>query len=1494
MMRPLKALLVLALAGTVAAQEDTLTLTQRQRVETSKGSGLWHASTKRVRWNPAETAIVVCDMWATHWCKGATNRVAQMAPRMNEVISAARKKGVLIVHCPSGGLGFYANTVQRELAQDAPKAKALVSLQRWCHLDKKREEALPIDDSDGGCDCDPPCKGKHKNRMDRHQIAQIKIEPGDAITDSAEAYHLMEQKGIKNVIVMGVHTNMCVLGRPFSIRQLTYQGKNVMLMRDMTDTMYNSRKAPFVSHFTGTDLVVEHIEKYWGPTITSVDLVGGREFRFEQDTRPHLVIVVAESEYKTKETLPEFALKELGKEFRVSFVHANEKDRNDLPGIEILKEADLALFSVRRRTPPARQLDVIRKFVADGKPLVAIRTSSHAFALRKSRPPAGHEQWKEFDNEILGGNYNNHYGNKLAAQVRIAAGAEDHPILTGVPSGDWSVRSSLYKASPLGKRTTLLMTGRVEGQSPEPVAWTNARGDGGRVFYTSLGHPEDFKIEAFRRLLKNGISWAAGLPIEGAKKREPKESRKPSGSDGALSPSEAHKRITIPDDLELDLVLAEPVVRQPLRISFDERGRMWVVQYLQYPYPAGLKVLSRDRHWRIVYDKVPPPPPNHFRGADKITIHEDTDGDGVFDKHKTFLEGLSIATAVARGRGGVWVLNPPYLLFYPDKDNDDVPDGEPVVHLEGFGLEDTHSVVNNLRWGPDGWLYAAQGSTVMGAVRRTGLDKESVNSMGQHIWRYHPETRRYEIFAEGGGNAHGVEFDEKGRVYSGHNGGDTRGFHYMQGAYLRKNFGKHGDLSNPYAFGHFRSMKHHKVPRFTHTFVLYDGGALPDRYDGRLFGVAPVLSYVVISEFQPDGSTFKTYDVAKAMETDDKWFRPVNIAVGPDGAIYVADFYERKIGHTQHFQHQIDKSNGRIYRLRAKGGKSSRPFDLGAKTTRELVGLLGHKNKWFRQTALRLIGDRNDRSVIPMLEKKIAESAGQDALEAFWALHLSGGLTDEMTLKALEHSDPHVRLWTVRIACDDRDVVPSVARKFAEMARTEPNVEVRAQLACSARRLPSSDGLPVIRGLLSHDEDADDPRLPLLLWWAIETNVRQDTPGVVSMLEDKALWKRPIVTRHLLDLLMRRYARTGKRKDLRVCARLFRLAPDAETRARLMAGFEEAFKGRSLSRLPDELVEALGKGGGSVVLGVRRGLEDAVEKACEIAADEKADRSLRLQVVRAFGEVAQPSCVPILLKVVGSTKNEELRMAALTSLQSYRDPEIGARIVKVYTRLSEEAKQVARTLLTSRAEWALQLVRAVGEGTLKAGSVPLETVRRIRLYASDEIQSRVRKHWGDLEGATTEVMQKEIRRLIGVLRDGAGDPYRGKKLYLKICGKCHTLFENGGTVGPDLTPYQRDDVETVLVNVVNPSAEIREGFENHLVLTKDGRRVSGFLVEKDEKVLVLRGSDGQNVVLAAGEIDRMKVTGTSIMPEGLLRPFDDKQVRDLFSYLRTAQPLNDR
>jgi nicotinamidase-related amidase len=279
---PLAALFSLN-CGLWADDAGTLHLPARERVETASGSGEFRATARSLDWNPRQTALVICDMWDAHTCPNAAARVAEMAPRVNDFAKAARSRGVLIIHCPSNTMDFYKDHPGRKLAQAAPPATPPVPLKKWCYVDLTREAPLPIDDSDGGCDCLRTWKKGDPYPWTREHPA-IEIQDGDAITDSAEAYNLMEQRGVENVLVCGVHLNMCVLGRPFAIRQMVMQGKHVALVRDLTDTMYNPAQAPQVSHFAGTQLMIEHVEKYWCPSITSATLLGGEPFRFHGDT----------------------------------------------------------------------------------------------------------------------------------------------------------------------------------------------------------------------------------------------------------------------------------------------------------------------------------------------------------------------------------------------------------------------------------------------------------------------------------------------------------------------------------------------------------------------------------------------------------------------------------------------------------------------------------------------------------------------------------------------------------------------------------------------------------------------------------------------------------------------------------------------------------------------------------------------------------------------------------------------------------------------------------------------------------------------------------------------------------------------------------------------------------------------------------------------------------------------------------------------------------
>ena len=513
-------------------------VTVHKRFREATPQGAYTIREKAEQWNPSETAIIVCDMWDAHHCLNAVRRAEEMGPRMNQVLENARSRGVLIVHAPSSCMDPYKDHPGRKRAQEAPRAANLpADIGEWCRQIPSEEKGkYPIDQSDGGEDDDLveheqwhqrlAGMGRNPKSPWKAQIDLLKIHDQDAISDSGgEIWNLLEHRRIKNVILLGVHTNMCVLGRPFGLRQMAKNGKNVVLMRDMTDTMYNPERWPYVTHFAGTDLIVEHIEKFVSPSITSVDFLGGDPFQFKNDRRS-ILMVIGEDEYKTDVTLPVFARQQLEPHgFQVRFVLADPSDKNTFPGLaQAVARADLVLISIRRRTPPKEQLDAIRAHLAAGKPLVGIRTASHAFALRDGSVPlpSGAATWPAFDPEVLGGHYIGHHGGGPKVTTAAAPGAEKHPILRGLDLRQLAGNGSLYRVTPLAGSTTPLLIGSISGQEPEPVAWTNSPRNGqSRVFYTSFGHPDDFGNAAFRKLLLNGICWALGIAAPGAPPEQP-------------------------------------------------------------------------------------------------------------------------------------------------------------------------------------------------------------------------------------------------------------------------------------------------------------------------------------------------------------------------------------------------------------------------------------------------------------------------------------------------------------------------------------------------------------------------------------------------------------------------------------------------------------------------------------------------------------------------------------------------------------------------------------------------------------------------------------------------------------------------------------------------------------------------------------------------------------------------------------------------------------
>ncbi len=953
---------------------------------------------------------------------------------------------------------------------------------------------------------------------------------------------------------------------------------------------------------------------------------------------------------------------------------------------------------------------------------------------------------------------------------------------------------------------------------------------------------------------------------------------------------EAVQQFRMREGFAIELMAAEPAVTQPLFMTWDSRGRLWVVQYRQYQFPAGLKILRYDQHLRAVFDKVPEPPPHGTPGADKITVFEDTDGDGRFDTHKDVITGLNIATSVQIGRGGIWVLNPPYLLFYPDANRDDVPDGDPEVHLSGFGLEDTHSVANSLLWGQDGWLYGANGSTTTAKI--SSAVTKNVEFQGQCIWRYHPDTKVFEIYAEGGGNTFSVEIDAKGRVFSGTNNGNTRGMYYPQGSYGKKNWGKHGPLTNPYSLGYFEHMRHEgDNRRFAQAFSIYEGGLYPDRYDGAIVGPNSLHNVVWLSQRLRDTSTYRTVDEANLVETDDRWFRPVHSGVGPDGCIYVADWYDTRLSHVRPVD-DWHKTSGRVYRIRPEGSEPvSALGDLAAKASQELVDLFGHPNRWVRQRAVLELGWRGDTSVVDGLVTKI-DARKPDSLEALWALNMVGGLTPERSVKWLRHEDEHVRRWIVRLAGDRGESLEGLA----ELARTEPDVQVRSQLASSAKRMPASDAVPVIAQLLRRSEDLEDLHLPLLLWWAVEGHAESGRAELLAMLGNPEVWKLPLLREHIAGRLMQRYAMAGGTANLETAAELIALAPDEEVKDTLMVGLNRAFQGMTVPTLPDSLATALeqyqeSRGNTSLVLALRQGKAEAMDQALKTIHSRETDLVERIEVVKVLGEIGEPKVVSHLLKRATNTSEPALQRVALQALTRYDDPKIGETIAKGWEGRfpnEHEIRPTAARTLASRPVWARQMLEQVDAWRIRPAEIPVDAIQQLRQYEDAAIQALVDKHFGQPSAVSSPAKLEEIARLETLLAGSEGNPDMGRDHYALRCAVCHKLFDEGGVVGPDLTGYDRGSLDFWLPGIIDPSLEIREGYQSYLAKMKDGRVLTGMIAAQTAQGVTLRDAANQTTLLPAADIAELQALPVSLMPEGLLAGMTDEQVRDLFAYLSLA------
>jgi putative heme-binding domain-containing protein len=835
------------------------------------------------------------------------------------------------------------------------------------------------------------------------------------------------------------------------------------------------------------------------------------------------------------------------------------------------------------------------------------------------------------------------------------------------------------------------------------------------------------------------------------------------------------------------------------------------------------------------------------------------------------------------------------LLFYPDRNGDDIPDGDPEVLLTGFGMEDAHAVVNSMQWGPDGWLYGTQGSTVTADIRGIGFQ--------QGIWRYHPASKRFELFSEGGGNTWGLDFDRHGNAIAGTNWGDALCLHQVQGGYYVKGFTKHGPLHNPYTYGYFDHVKHqgHSGGHVTCGGIVYQGGAYPEAFNGTYVAANLLSNAVYWSAIEPDRSTFKTRYVGTLLETDDIWFRPIDCLTGPDGSVFVADWYDQRANHVIP-DDTWDRTNGRIWKIVARGTKPAGKLDLSKRTSGELVDLLSHANAWYPREARRILSERRDAAVLPRLQTMIDQSADEHlALEALWALYASGGWNDSLALRLLDHANADVRTWTVRFLGDDRrPLPPPIEARLVQLAASEPSPTVRSQLACTSKRLSGADGLPIVAKLLRRSEDQNDLHIPLLLWWAIEDKATSDREQVLDLLSAREAWQLPIVHGTIVERLARRYLAEKSDAGYAACARLLTLAPRREYAHLLVAAMDKDFSGRPLEQVPTPLAESLARlwrqdGEDPTVtrFAMRLGSPEAYQRALARMVDRNEQPAVRLAFISAVGQAASADALGPIVRLLDASggEPEAIRMATLAALEHFSDDAIAAEILSRYATFTPALRARTISLLATRPAWSATLVQAVADGTLDPKDVSVDQIRQMLAHNDATLAAAIEARWGKIRPATPGEKQAYVPVLGRVLNEAKGDVDSGHKLFVKHCAICHTLYGEGNKVGPDLTSADRKNRDALLLNILDPSGYIRPEFVAQTVVLNDGRILTGLVVESTPQQLMIVDAKNQKTTLARDEVERLQPSAQSLMPERLLETLAPQEVRDLFRYLQSDAPL---
>ncbi len=963
-------------------------------------------------------------------------------------------------------------------------------------------------------------------------------------------------------------------------------------------------------------------------------------------------------------------------------------------------------------------------------------------------------------------------------------------------------------------------------------------------------------------------------------------------SSAPLTPAEALKKFEVPPGFEMRLFAAEPMVVNPVTMTWDERGRLWVLELYEYPLGA----------------------PEGTKGRDRIKILEDTDADGVADQVHVWADGLSLATGLILGDGGAYVGQAPYLLHLQDTDGDDRADKRTVV-LEGFGMEDRHELLNGFNWGPDGALYMTHGVFTFSKVRRPGQPADEGVAINAGVGRYDTRKKSFEVFADGTSNPWGVDFDAVGNAFVSACVIDHL-FHLAAGGiYVRQA----GQPAFPYSYQLLPSIVDHRHLMAAYSGVqVYLGNQYPAEYTGKIMMGNIHDNAVHADVLQPDGSSFKSSKWQDFVRANDGWFRPTTEQIGPDGALWISDWYDKYpcYQNANADPGGVDREYGRVWRVVYTGdnaGKAvqSRPsvdMDLKKNSLVDAIEMLGHDNIWQRKQAQRLLSERLSKIRIatpPQLIEMFKTGPSPTArLTALWTLHGSNRLNEDLLDLAAADGEKGIRIWAARFTGERQSKeMRAIARILKLAGDSDPSVRLAAATAVrqyasgslTVNTPPAHDDIPIgelLTALIAGSYQHEDPVIPFMIWMAAEPAVVRNVDSTMEWFVDNGGRYMPL-TGTLIGKVMRRVCDL---RDEAILSGVIQSLGDLDSTDRpllaaALKGLIEGQRGKAI--IPNQPAIAVVSRWSTAAnmevaslaqqLGTLWGDVASLKAMLALINDSSAPQADRISAIKAASQQKKEDTLAALMTVMSNQSADPLKVEAVRGLMVVGVDGTAKQLLAQWNGYSPVVRRAIAEMCTTRWQWKWPFFAAVESGAIQRGEVPPTVIRTLATSRSDSERAKALELFGRVNKTSDEKTKMIAAKRKIVLADQP-DVAKGHAVAKTACFVCHKLHGEGAEIGPDLTGVGRSTLDALLANVIDPNQIIGQGYENVVVETKDGRSLSGRLVEENDSTIKLINLGPTEYVISKDDIKSRTVSDLSLMPEGL-EGLTDEDFRNLIWYI---------